>query len=68
MALTFLPPKKDLVIIVIVAIMISVVISTVIDYSKIPDEEYCWYDVKYLHVSGREITKPIYCSCRGFHD
>ena len=36
MALTFLPPKQDLVIIIIVAVMISAGISMVIDYSKIP--------------------------------
>lgn len=26
----------------------------------------CWYEVKYLHLSGQEKVKKIYMDCRGF--
>ena len=38
-------------------------------YVAIPEQpkESCWYEIKYLHVSGREITKRVYATCGGFH-
>ncbi|NBW09821.1 MAG: hypothetical protein EBR82_17530 [Caulobacteraceae bacterium] len=26
----------------------------------------CWYEVKYLHLSGQEKVKKVYMDCRGF--
>lgn len=35
-------------------------------YTPEPPKDQCWYEIKYLHVSGREITKRVYMTCEGF--
>lgn len=32
-----------------------------------PPKEHCTYEIKYLHMSGREVTKRVYMTCQGFH-
>lgn len=32
-----------------------------------PPKEHCVYEIKYLHMSGREVTKRVYMTCQGFH-
>lgn len=38
-------------------------------YTKLsePPKEHCVYEIKYLHVSGREITKRVTATCEGFY-
>ncbi len=38
-------------------------------YTKLPEppKDYCTYEIKYLHVSGLEITKRVYMTCEGFY-
>lgn len=59
----------DAVIILCVALMISALIWIVKSYTALPEppKDQCWYEVKYLHVSGREITKRVYVTCEGFN-
>jgi len=59
----------DAVIILCVALMISALIWIVKSYTALPEppKNQCWYEVKYLHVSGREITKRVYMTCQGFY-
>jgi hypothetical protein len=63
-----IPPPKQLAIIISVALMIGGCAELVRQYALLPEPttEYCWYEVKYLHVSGKEITKPIMMDCNGF--
>ncbi len=58
----------DAVTIGIVAIAISGLIWLCKDYFVQPaqSKDQCWYEIKYLHVSGREITKRVYMTCEGF--
>jgi hypothetical protein len=53
----------------IVAVCFSCLIWIVKSYAELPTppKDQCWYEVKYLHVSGREITKRVYMTCEGFH-
>jgi len=53
----------------IVAICISCLIWIVKSYVEPPQSpvDKCWYEIKYLHVSGREITKRVFMTCEGFH-
>lgn len=32
-----------------------------------PPKEHCLYEIKYLHMSGRKITKRVYMTCQGFY-
>jgi len=59
----------DAAIIIVVAACISCLIWIVGSYTEPPKppENQCWYEIKYLHVSGREITKRVYMTCEGFH-
>lgn len=61
--------KLDAVIIAIVAACIVVLIYVVKSYASPPEppKEHCRYEIKYLHMSGREITKRVYMTCQGFH-
>lgn len=61
--------KIDLITIAIVAVCISALIWMVYKYALMPEPstEQCWYEVKYIHVSGRELTKKVYATCEGFH-
>lgn len=38
-------------------------------YTAIPEppKEHCVYEIKYLHMSGQEITKRVYMTCQGFY-
>lgn len=58
----------ELTVIVCVALVISGIIWGVKSYVAIPEppKDSCWYEIKYLHVSGREITKRVYMTCEGF--
>lgn len=53
----------------IVALCIVALIWIVREYALLPEptKEQCWYEIKYLHVSGREITKRVYMTCEGFY-
>ncbi len=59
----------DLIIIVMVGMCISASIYVVYQYAILPEpkNDFCWYEIKYLHVSGQERTKKAYCDCQGFH-
>lgn len=59
----------DAVIILCVALMISALIWIAKSYTTLPEppKDQCWYEVKYLHVSGKEITKRVYMTCEGFY-
>jgi hypothetical protein len=59
----------DAAIILVVAVCISCLIWIVKSYTALPEspKAQCWYEIKYLHVSGREITKRVYMTCEGFH-
>ena len=61
--------KLESVIIGIVAICIVALIYIIKSYVALPEppEEYCVYEIKYLHMSGREITKRVYMTCEGFY-
>jgi len=56
-------------VILCVAAVISGIIWGVKSYITIPEppKDSCWYEIKYLHVSGREITKRVYMTCQGFY-
>lgn len=60
--------KLDATIIAIVAICIVALIYVVKSYTALPEppKDSCWYEIKYLHMSGREITKRVYMTCEGF--
>lgn len=49
--------------------MISALIWIIKSYTSLPEppKDQCVYEVKYLHVSGREITKRVYMTCEGFY-
>ena len=53
----------------IVAICIAAFIYLVNAYIQTPpaNPDQCWYEVKYIHISGRELTKKVYATCEGFH-
>jgi hypothetical protein len=59
----------DAVIILVVAVCISCFIWIVMSYTALPEppKDQCWYEIKYLHVSGREITKQVRMTCDGFY-
>lgn len=61
--------RLDFFTIAVVAICISALIWGVKSYIEIPEspKDQCWYEIKYLHMSGREITKRVYMTCEGFH-
>jgi hypothetical protein len=61
--------RLDFFTIVVVAICISALIWGVKSYIEISEspKDQCWYEIKYLHVSGREITKRVYMTCEGFY-
>lgn len=61
--------KIDFITVGIVAICISALIYMVQQYVILPTptNEFCWYEIKYLHVSGKELVKKAYCDCNGFH-
>ena len=58
----------DAIIIAIVAVCIVALVFLVKSYIAIPKspKNSCWYEIKYLHMSGREITKRVYMTCEGF--
>ncbi len=43
--------------------------TAALKYKSIPEptKDMCTYEIKYLHVSGREITKRVYMTCQGFY-
>ena len=43
--------------------------TAALKYKSIPEppKHMCTYEIKYLHVSGREITKRVYMTCQGFY-
>ena len=59
----------ELSIIICFAIVIAAVIYGVKSYVALPEppKDQCWYEIKYLHMSGREITKRVYMTCQGFY-
>ena len=59
----------ELTVILCVALVIAGVIWGVKSYITIPEppKDSCWYEIKYLHVSGWEITKRVYMTCQGFY-
>lgn len=61
--------KLDAIIIAIVAVCILALVFLVKSYIATPEtpKNQCWYEIKYLHVSGREITKRVYMTCEGFN-
>jgi hypothetical protein len=59
----------DAAIILVVAVCISCLIWIVKSSIAIPEppKNQCWYEIKYLHMSGHEVTKRVYMTCEGFH-
>jgi hypothetical protein len=59
----------DFGVILAVAISLSALIYLCWQYIllPVPKNEFCWYEIKYIHVSGQELTKKAYCDCDGFH-
>ena len=53
----------------IVAICLSCLVWIVKSYTALPEppKDQCWYEIKYLHVSGRDIVKRVYMTCEGFY-
>ena len=59
--------KHDIAVIFFVAFCISSAIYFVWkDFNK-PQDEYCWYQIEYLHMSGKVETTKEYCTCQGFY-
>jgi hypothetical protein len=53
-----------------VALIVSIAFAWIIcSYVAIPEPpiDKCWYEIKYLHISGREITKRVFMTCEGFY-
>lgn len=61
--------KTDLTTVVTVAIIISALIYLIWQYVilPMPTDKFCWYEIKYMHMSGKELVKKAYCDCDGFH-
>jgi len=54
----------------IAALIVSVALAYLFcTYTALPEppKEHCVYEIKYLHMSGREITKRVYMTCQGFY-
>ena len=52
-----------------VTLIVVGISAAVLEYKAIPEppKNQCLYEIKYLHMSGREITKRVYMTCDGFH-
>ena len=59
--------KYDIAVILIVAFCISCAIYFIWEDFNNPQDEYCWYQIEYLHMSGKVETTKEYCTCQGFH-
>ena len=61
--------KLDLIVITAVVICISSFIYIVSAYTQMQPEntDQCWYEIEYLHMSGKVETTKEYCTCQGFH-
>ena len=61
--------KVDFMTVGIVGIILSASIWLFWQYVLLPtpSDEHCWYEIKYLHVSGQDRIKKVYCDCDGFN-
>lgn len=43
--------------------------TAILKYAALPEppKNQCWYEIKYLHMSSREVTKRVNATCEGFY-
>lgn len=61
--------ELDFAVIIVVALSIVYLIFLIKSQLALPEppKDQCWYEIKYLHMSGREVTKRVYMTCQGFY-